>query len=105
MAKPNLEGRIPLDDVLAKAKANTKQFIDQLEREEAGERIETTDSIQNQIKADKSNTTRKKLQFIDEMKNGLGAEIKAKKARGVIIKKPTFGERVRAFFAKLYSKF
>lgn len=105
MAKPNLEGRIPLDDVLAKAKANTKQFIDQLEREEAGERIETTDSIQNQIKADKSNTTRKKLQFIDEMKNGLGAEIKAKKARGVIIKKPTFGERVKKFFAKLYSKF
>lgn len=101
----NLDGRIPLDEVLAKAKANTSRFIEQLEREEAGERIETLDSIQNQMKADKSNTNRKKLLFIDEMKNGLGKEIIDNKARGVVIKKPTLGDRIKKFFAKLYSKF
>ena len=105
MEKPNLEGRIELDEVLLKAKKNTQNFINQLEDEEAGERIETVDSHRNQMKADRSNTNRKKLQFVDEMKHGLGKEIREKKARGIIIKKPTFKERLKKFFTSLYSKF
>lgn len=101
--KPNLEGRIPLDEVLLKAKINTKGFIDQLEREEAGERVETLDSIQNQMKADMANTERKKRQFIEEMKTGLGTEIKTEK--GVRERKKSLSERIGNFFKKLYSKF
>ena len=78
MEKPNLEGRIELDEVLLKAKQNTQNFIVQLEDEEAGERIETVDSHRNQMKADRTNTNRKKLQFVDEMKQGLGKEIREK---------------------------
>jgi len=105
MAKPNLEGKIELDELLLKVKNDNANFINHLEEEEAGERIETVDSLRNQIKADKTNTNRKKLQFIDEMKNGLGKEIKEKKARGVVIHKPTFKEKLRNFFASLYAKF
>ena len=103
--KPNLDGRIELDEVLLKAKRNTQQFIAQLEDEEAGERIETIDSHRNQMKADRTNTNRKKLQFVEEMKQSLGQEIKEKKARGIIIKKPTFKEKIKKFFISLYSKF
>jgi len=105
MGTPNLEGRIELDDVLLKAKANTQNFINHLESEEAGERIETVDALANQIKADTTNTNRKKLQFVDEMKDGLGKEIMDNKARGVKLKKVTFKEKVLNFFRALYSKF
>jgi len=100
-----LDGRIELDEVLLKVKRNTQNFINHLEQEEASERIETVDSLQNQIKADRTNTNRKKLQFIDEIKSDLGKEIKERGARGVTIKKLTFGEKIKRFFAKLYSKF
>jgi hypothetical protein len=98
-----LDGRIELDEVLAKAKANTANFINHLEQEEAGERIETVDSLQNQMKAERNSTNRKKSLFIDEIKNGLGNEIKS--GHGITIKKKTFGEKVRRFFSRLYSKF
>lgn len=103
MEKPNLDGRIPLDEVLLKAKMNTQNFIDHLEREEAGERVETIDSIQNQMKADKTNTERRKKDFINEMKAGLGTEIKT--VKGVRKRKKSFGEKLKDFFNKLYSKF
>ncbi len=100
-----LDGRIELDEVLLKAKLNTQHFINHLEQEESGERIETIDSLQNQIKADRTNTNRKKLQFIDEIKSDLGKEIKERGARGIIIKKLTFAEKVKRFFRTIYSKF
>lgn len=100
-----LDGRIELDEVLLKVKKNTQNFINHLEHEEANERIETVDSLQNQIKADRTNTDRKKLQFIDEIKSDLGKEIKEKGARGVTIKKLTFGEKIKRFFKRIYSKF
>jgi hypothetical protein len=105
MAKPNLEGKIELDELLLKVKNDNANFINHLEEEETGERIETVDSLRNQMKADRTNTDRKKLQFIDEMKKGLGQEIKAKKARGVVIHKPTLKEKLIKFLASLYSKF
>lgn len=100
-----LDGRIELDEVLFKAKANTSNFINHLEKEEAGEIVETVDSLINQMKADKANTNRKKLQFIEEIKHSLGKEIKASGARGVTIKKLTLGQRIKKFFVGLYSKF
>jgi hypothetical protein len=105
MENPKLDGRIELDEVLLKAKENTKNFINLLESEEAGERIETVDALSNQIKADAGNTNRKKSLFIDEMKSGLGKEIMDKKARGVKLKKITLKEKVLNFFIVLYSKF
>jgi hypothetical protein len=100
-----IDGRIELDEVLLKAKLNTQNFINHLEQEELGERIETIDSLQNQMRADRTNTNRKKLQFIDEIKSDLGKEIKEKGARGITIKKLTFSEKIKRFFRGIYSKF
>ena len=105
MEKPNLEGKIELDELLLKVKNDNANFINHLEEEEAGERIETVDSLRNQMKADRTNTNRKKLKFIEELKNGIGQEIIEKKGRGVVIKKPTFKEKLRKFFTSIYSKF
>jgi len=105
MDKPNLEGRIELDEVLAKARENTSRFINHLEREEAGERVETVDSIQNQMIGDKDNTNRKKKQFISEIKSSLGNEIKESGARGVVIIRPTLMERIKRALIKIYLKF
>lgn len=105
MGRPNLDGRIELDEVLLKAKNNTQNFINHLESEEAGERIETVDALSNQIKADTNDTNRKKLRFVDEMKSGLGKEIMDNKARGVKLKKVTFKEKILILFRAFYSKF
>jgi hypothetical protein len=103
MENPNLDGKIELDDLLLKAKSNTENFIKHLEGEESGERIETVDAMQNQMKADKTNTNRKKLQFIDEIKDGLGSKIK--EGNGIKIKLPTFKEKFIKFLTSIYSKF
>ena len=108
MEKPNLEGRIELDDVLAKAKENTTNFINHLEAEEDGERIESVDAVRNEMLRDKKGTDRNKNKFIQEIKSGLGADIKKNKAYGVKIKKiekPTLKKRIKNFFIRLYSKF
>jgi hypothetical protein len=101
--RQNLDGKISLDDVLLKAKQNTAAFIEQLENEENGERVESVDAIINSIKADKAATERKKKQFISELKSGLGTEIKT--VKGVRERKKTFLEKLTNTFKKLYSKF
>jgi hypothetical protein len=103
MSKPDLTGKIPLDDVLLKVKKSNQAFRENLEKEEANERVETIDSIQNQILADKKNSERKKKQFIDEIKNGLGEKILT--TNGVKIKKKTLGWRIKRFFTRLYARF
>lgn len=103
MNKPDLTGRITLDEVLLKAKKNTNEFITQLEQEESGERIETVDSHRNQILADKNNTDRNKNKFIKEIKGGLGHEILT--VNGVILRRKNLGFRIKRFFIKLFSKF
>lgn len=103
--KPNLEGKIELDEVLLKARKSTKAFIEQLEQEEAGERIETADAVRNKMKAETTNTNRKKRDFINDMKNGIGQEIKEKKGHGVKVKKVTLKDKLGGFFKALYAKF
>lgn len=102
MSKPK-DGYLSIDDILTKASTNTKTFIAKLEEEEANERIETVDSIQNRILADKNSTERNKHKFISEIKSGLGKEILT--TNGVKIKKRTLGYRLKKFFIKLYSRF
>ena len=107
MKKPNLEGKIELDEVLAKAKESTTNFINHLEAEEVGERIESVDVVRNQIVGDKKSSDIKKNQFIQEMKNGMGADIKKNKGYGVKVHKykPTRMEKFKYFLIRLYSKF
>ena len=106
MSKPNLEGKIPLETVLAKFKENNKEFKRNLENEESMEKIETVDSIANEIKAAKMNTAMKTNKFINEIKSGLGEEVK-KNPNGIkIIEKPKIpwytklGNIIKGIFTK-----
>lgn len=72
MAKSKLSGNISVEEVLR----SNREFRNNLEREESTERIETVDSIINDIKASNINTELKKNQFINEIKSNLGKEVK-----------------------------
>ena len=104
MSKPNLEGKIPLEAVLAKFKENNKQFRDNLENEESLERVETVDSIQNDIKAAKDNTDRKKDKFISEIKAGLGEQVKSN-PNGITIIKKKWYQKLGNFIKGIFTRF
>ena len=88
MSNERLKGKISLEEVLSKFNEHNKGFINDLEKqEELEDRIETIDSINNEIKATKQNTELKKEQFINELKSGLGQKVKNNPNKVKIIKK------------------
>jgi len=80
----------------------TNRFREELERTEAAEnKVESEESINNQIKGDKIQTTRNKLRFVDEIKMGLGNEIKIKSR----VKKRTMMQRLGTTLKKIFTHF
>ena len=67
---------VTLEDILNRFDKQTKQFINEIEREEKTERIETLDAMINDIKAQKNQTILNRDRFINEIKTGLGGKIK-----------------------------
>lgn len=66
----------------------------EIERDEQLERLETVDSIRNQIKGDKLKTNLAKQKFISEIKNDFGKEMKSNPNQAKYVK-PSFMERLR----------
>lgn len=66
----------------------------EIEREEELERLETTESIGNEMKRDKLKTKIAKQKFIDELKNDFGKEMKHNPNQAKYIK-PSFFERLK----------
>lgn len=66
----------------------------EIERDEQLERLETVDSIRNEIKGDKLKTNLAKQKFINEIKNDFGKEMKSNPNQAKYIK-PSFMERLR----------
>jgi len=62
------------------------------------------ESIEKKILADKYITAMKKVRFIDEIKNGLGDEIKVNGGSVKIIKKTKY-ERFIIWLKKIFTKF
>jgi len=104
MSEKKLDGKIPLESVLLKFKENNKKFRDNLEREEQGERIETLDSITNDIKATKISTTLKTNQFINEIKGGLGDKVRSN-PNGIKFIKKKWYKRFGDYMKKIFTKF
>ena len=67
---------VTLEDILNRFDKQTKQFINEIEREEKTERVETLDAMINDIKAQKNQTILNRDRFINEIKTGLGGKIK-----------------------------
>lgn len=59
---------------------------------------------ENEVKLEIFKTELKKAQFIDEIKNGLGSEIKRNPRAIKIIKKP-WHQRLKKSLSKLFTKF
>jgi hypothetical protein len=62
-----------------------------------------TVQAEKDILAEKYKTAVKKVQFIQEVKSGLGEEIKKKPKP--IIKKPTFKNRITTLIKKIFTRF
>lgn len=88
-----------LESLLNKANKHTKDFIKKLEEEEKLERVETTEAIINDIKAQKKQTEINKKRFINDIKSGLGEAIK-EKPNVVEIKKKPWYYKFKEFFNK-----
>ena len=93
-----------IDLLLGKANEQTKKFIKQLELEEKHERVETIDSIVNDIKATKTQTELNKSRFIYEIKSGLGQTIKERPNDVRIIKKP-WHQKFKTWIKNIFTKF
>jgi hypothetical protein len=61
-------------------------------------------TYENEIKHEIFKTSLKKNQFLMEIKNGLGAEIKKNPNQVKIIKK-TWSQKIKAFLLKIFTKF
>ena len=98
------KGYITLDDLLNKFNKSNEEFIDKLNQEEKIEENESVDDIEKEIKGDKLRTEIIKNRFIDEIKGGLGNNIKNNPN---IIKKveKTRGQKLKEFFKGLFTKF
>lgn len=100
-----MSNELSIQDILDKANQQTKRFIKELDKEDANiERVETLDSIRNDIRATRENTELKKKQFINELKSGLGEKIKQNPNQVKVIKK-SLGERIKLFIRNIFTKF
>ncbi len=95
---------LTVQDILDKANRQTKKFIKELDGEENIERVETIDAVQNDIKGIRQNVELKKGLYINELKSGLGDIVKKNPSKVIIIKK-TFGQKVKLFLQKIFTKF
>lgn len=94
------ENKIPYSkEFLSHMKENQK-MIQQMEVEEFLEREETVDTVKNRIKMDRENTQRQKSMFINEIKGGLGDEIKYSPKYVEVIERPWYYKIIQ-FFKKL----
>lgn len=100
MAKSKLSGNISVEEVLR----SNREFRNNLEREESTERIETVDSIINDIKATNLNTDLKKNQFINEIKSDLGKEVKKNPGRIKKIEKKWY-QKLGLIIKSIFTKF
>jgi len=94
---------VTLDELLEITNKQTKTFIEQLKQEEKFERVETEENVIREIMADRENSELKKKQFIQEIKNGLGQEIKQN--RGVRRVEKTRWQKIKESIENFFLKF
>jgi hypothetical protein len=94
---------VTLDELLEITNKQTKTFIEQLKQEEKFERVETEENVMREIMADRENSELKKNLFIQEIRNGLGQEIKQN--RGVRRVEKTRWQKIKEGIEDFFTKF
>jgi C4-type Zn-finger protein len=100
----NNQNVVTLEDILTRFDKQTKKFIQEIEREEQTERVESLDAIINDIKGQKHQTLVSRNKFINEIKFGLGEKIKNDPTTIIKHKKPWYIKLINRF-KKLFTKF
>ena len=95
---------VTLEDLLTRFDNQNKKFIKELEVEESAERIETVDSIINDIKAQKEHAKQQKNKFITEIKFGLGEQIKENPTTIIKHTKPWY-VKLKDWLKNIFTKF
>jgi hypothetical protein len=95
---------ITLDELLTKFNQDNKTFIDNLDNEEKVSEHESIDDIYKEIDDDKLKTEYNKNKFINEIKNGLGRNIKQNPDTIKKVEK-TKPQKVKEFFINIFTKF
>jgi hypothetical protein len=79
-----------VDEILDKYRQVRSKFIKNLEIEEQKDTIETENAILNKIKLEREQSLKYKNNFIEEIRSGLGEEIKKNPNDIKTIKKPFY---------------
>lgn len=99
---------ISLEEVLMKFNEHNRGVIDEIDKEEAKENLGSINTIEknieNEIKAIIYSSDLKKLSYINELKNGLGEEVKKNPNKINIIEKPKLS-RFKKFMLKIKTLF
>lgn len=95
---------VTLENILTRFDKQTKKFIQEIEREEENERVETLDVIINEIKGQKNQTELIKNKFINEIKFGLGEKIKENPTTIIKHTKPWY-VKLSDRFKRIFTKF
>lgn len=96
-------GYVSIDELLSLNGIKQRKLVEEIENEERLDR-ETVDDVQADIEANKEKTRIAKTKFIEEMKKGLGEQIKKNPNTVTFIKKPWY-VRFGSFFKSLFTKF
>jgi hypothetical protein len=97
------ESIVTLEDILVRFNKQTKKFIQEIEKEENSERIESLDVMINDMKGQRNQTIINKNKFINEIKFGLGEKIKENPTTIIKHTKPWYtnlGVRFKRIFTK-----
>jgi hypothetical protein len=95
---------VTLDDLLNRFNKQNKSFIQNIEKEEELERVETLEAMQNDIAAQKNHTENLKERFAKDMLNGLGEKVKYNPNKVKKIEK-SFGTKFKEFIKKIFTRF
>jgi len=95
---------VTLEDILTRFDNQTKKFIQEIEREEENERVETFDALINDMKGQKNQTLLNKNKFINEIKFGLGEKIKENPTTIIKHTEPWYN-KLGNRFKKIFTKF
>ena len=97
---------IPLEDVLSKFSKETENLINTLDEEDRAKPSDTIDNVLNEKRALIHSNNLKKESFINEMKSGLGEDVKNNANKIRLVEKPKlswikrFSNTIKGIFTK-----
>ena len=97
-------GYVSINEILGMNGRKQRHMVNKLKKEDYLEERESYEQVENDIKASRFGSNLAKNEFINEIRGGLGKDIK-ESPTGIIIRKKTLGQKIRGFFVRFFTKF